>query len=53
MTFSRIFAHFIFIISCFFTDFANAVEPMLVKKQQFELTSFTTQNGAVIAPKNG
>lgn len=50
MTFSRIFAHFIFIISCFFTDFANAVEPMLVKKQQFELTSFTTQNGAVIAP---
>ncbi len=50
MTFSRIFAHFIFIISCFFTDFANAVEPMLVKKQQFELASFTTQNGAVIAP---
>ena len=50
MTFSRIFAHFIFIISCFFTDFANALEPMLVKKQQFELASFTTQNGAVIAP---
>lgn len=50
MTFSRIFAHFIFIISCFFIDFANAVEPMLVKKQQFELASFTTQNGAVIAP---
>ena len=49
MTFSRIFAHFIF-ISCFFIDFANAVEPMLVKKQQFELASFTTQNGAVIAP---
>ena len=50
MIFSRIFAHFIFIISCFFIDFANAVEPMLVKKQQFELASFTTQNGAVIAP---
>ena len=50
MTFSRIFAFVAFIISCFFIDFANAVEPMLVKKQQFELASFTTQNGAVIAP---
>lgn len=49
MTFNRTFAYFIF-ISCFFIDFANAVEPMLVKKQQFELASFTTQNGAVIAP---
>ncbi|MBN8444633.1 MAG: homoserine O-acetyltransferase [Gammaproteobacteria bacterium] len=50
MTFSRIFAFVAFIISCFFIDFANALEPMLVKKQQFELASFTTQNGAVIAP---
>ena len=50
MTFSRIFAFVAFIICCYFVDSANAAEPMLVKKQQFELASFTTQNGAVIAP---
>ncbi len=47
MTFSRIFTMACCLLTC---SFVSAAEQLLVKKQQFELTTFTTQNGAVIAP---
>lgn len=50
MTFSRFLSIFIFCISLGGFSLTLAAEPMLVKKQQFELATFTTQNGAVIAP---
>jgi homoserine O-acetyltransferase len=50
MTFSRFLSIFFFCISLGGFSLTLAAEPMLVKKQQFELATFTTQNGAVIAP---
>jgi homoserine O-acetyltransferase len=50
MTFRRNLSIIFFCISFGGFSLTLAAEPMLVKKQQFELATFTTQNGAVITP---